>query len=105
MKESIQLITESFGEPMMMRWAISPIHKEKDLISIGKVEDMKSKYKNDLFKNIYVDEDGIIYDVRYVEKKPTDEELENYVEYWNELVETFGKKVEPVFIIYGDNQE
>ena len=69
------------------------------LFPIGKVSEMKSEFKNDVFDTIFEDENGVIIDLRLDEVKPTFEEMINYTQYWAELYFKFNKDVQPYFIM------
>ena len=103
-KKMMKILNEGFGEDTSIKcmMTLGKEDKEIELNEIGSVKDFKSEYKNDIFENIYEDENGVIIDCRIHEFPPTDEELENYIEYWEELRQAFDKPVQPVFIIYGE---
>ena len=58
-------------------------------------------YKNELFDGIFKDQNEIIVDIRLLEEKPSEKELEKMSEYWWALQLHFRKRVEPVVIITG----
>ena len=73
---------------------------EKCIEKIGNINYIDSKYKNEIFNEIFVDEDGFILDVRLSYLKPTDEEIKNMSEYWKILQNTFNRP-KPILIHRG----
>lgn len=101
-KQVTRILNNGFGEETSIKCLMSFSGPEPELHKIGSVKDFKSKYRNDVFENIYEDEKGVIIDCRIHEFHPTAEELINYTEYWEELSQAFNKPVSPVFIIHGE---
>ena len=75
---------------------------KKSIEKIGDASDIDSDYKNEIFDEIFIDENGFILDVRIYYVRPSDEEIINMAEYWLILEKTFNRKVQPVFIVSGE---
>ena len=99
-KEIIDIMKNGMGEKIIVEFFLS-LNKDEEqkVTSIGYVKDMESEYKNEFFDEIYEDENGCIVDIRIYENKPTNEEMFNLAEYWNELHFKFKKEVIPHFVI------
>ena len=98
-QEITKIMNDGFGEKTVMEYFLSLNGTEPELREIGYVNDFQSEYRNDLFETIFEDENGVIIDCRIRELRPSDEELENYKEYWKELTQVFCKPVSPIFIL------
>ena len=100
-KEITQIMKEAISEKTIAEYFLSLGKQERKLRKIGHVKDIDSNHKNDIFDEIYVDENEKIVDIRLFEEKPSEKELEKMSEYWWALQMHFKKRVEPVFIITG----
>ena len=102
-KEITQIMKEAIPEETIAQYFLSLGEEERTLTRIGYVKDIDSNHKNDLFDGIFKDQNEIIVDIRLLEEKPSEKDLEKMSEYWQALQMHFKKIVEPVFIITGRN--
>lgn len=100
-KEITKIMKETISEKTIAQYFLSLGEEERTLTKIGMVKDINSNHKNDLFDGIFKDQNEIIVDIRLLEDKPSEKELEKMSEYWHALQLHFRKRVEPVFIITG----
>ncbi|WP_407379934.1 hypothetical protein [Methanobrevibacter sp.] len=101
MKQMIDTMKNAIPEKKIVEFYLGLENPDIKLKSIGKNEEIKSKFKNEFFDEIYVDENEIILDLRIFEEDPSQKELEEMSEYWDELQKHFKKIVQPCFVIRG----
>ncbi|WP_407424193.1 hypothetical protein [Methanobrevibacter sp.] len=99
--EITKIMKEAIPEKTIAQYFLSLGKEERTLTKIGQVKDIDSDHKNELFDGIFKDQNEIIVDIRLLEEKPSEKELEKMSEYWWALQLHFRKRVEPVFIITG----
>ena len=102
MKQIIIMIKETVSEKTLVEYFLNLENEGKTVKSIGHVKNIDSKYKNDIFEEIYEDEEGFIIDLRLFAEKPTTYDKLKMTEYWIELENTFQKSVKPYIIIRGE---
>lgn len=103
-KMMINTMKNSIPEKTIVEFFLNMEDESSKLNPIGYNKDMKSKFKNDLFDAIYEDENGKIIDLRILEKKPSQEDLYEMAQYWDEMQRQFNKKVQPCFVITCESQ-
>ena len=99
--EITKIMKEAIPEKTIAQYFLSLGKEERTLTKIGQVKDIDSDHKNELFDGIFKDQNEVIVDIRLLEEKPSEKELEKMSEYWWALQLHFRKRVEPVFIITG----
>lgn len=103
-KMMIDTMKNSIPEKTIVEFFLNMEDEGGKLNPIGHNKDMESEFKNDLFDAIYEDENGKIIDLRILEKKPSQEDLYEMAQYWDEMQRHFNKKVQPCFVITCESQ-
>ena len=91
----------SLGEKTAIEILLENEGISKNLKHIGNAADIDSDFKNNIFEEIFEDENGHIIDLRLCYEAPDPIELEKMNEYWTILTKTFKKPVEP-YIFAGE---
>ena len=100
-KESLKIFKKKeVPQKVIIKIILDEIYENAKLTTIWVNNEIKSEFKNDIFDQIIVDEDGEIIDLQIYSHEPTLTEIIGMTHYWIELFENFNREVKPYIYIY-----